>query len=119
MDQNAVLIFTIVGCMWLIVSPRVHTGIVITSGLMLTVCGTLAALDESAFWGRGYELRSDGIALTLWGVIWQNIVLPQWRRHLMTWGLAYAIARHIGVERRKYPRQGVSNGHKSGNHVGT
>lgn len=104
--HTALLLYVILGCIWLITSHRVQTGVVITVGLVLVACGCLGMLDEFSFTQRAYALRTDGLALIFWGLMWRQVILPWWRRRLPRWGIGHMIARHAGVERRQGWRNG-------------
>lgn len=105
MFELALLVIVTAGCIWLITTPRVHTGILITAGLVLIACGNLGMMDQFSFTVRAYELRTEGMALIAWGLFWRLAALPWWRKNLADQGFARALARHVGVDRRQVDRR--------------
>lgn len=101
MLHTAMLIFVTLGCVWLIASHQIHTGVSITLGLVFVVGGCIGMLDDAAFAMRAFELQIEGLALIVWGVGWRVVLLPAWRKHLMRWWLPRLVAKHTGVDRRQ------------------
>jgi hypothetical protein len=91
-------------CLWLIVTPRYHTGIAITAGLGLLACGILASLDEAAFGDRAVRLQWWGLFAVLWGLAWRLALRPWWLALSMRWAKVHAFARFWGLERRNARR---------------
>ena len=90
------------GCLWLIVSPSIKTGICITTGLWLLATGNVANIDPDALVLRAYQLRLWGVLLILWGVIWMFLLRPAWLRLSMKWRAAHAGAKWFGLEHRRF-----------------
>lgn len=91
-------------CLWLIVTPRYHTGVAITAGLGSLVCGVLASLDESAFGDRAARLQLAGVFAIAWGLMWRMVLRPLWLSLSMRWSKVHAFGRLWGVERRHQRR---------------
>ena len=103
--QFAALILVVCACLWAVTSPNIHTGIVVTIGLVLLACGCLAELDGWAFDDRAEEFQLWGAGFVLWGIFWRIALRPYWLRVSMRWHPAHAFARLWGVERREERRE--------------
>lgn len=102
--QNFSTIVLVLVCVWLIVTPRYHTGVVITAGLGSLACGLLAGLDDSVFGDRASHLQLGGLLLIVWGLAWRLALRPGWLSLSMRWGKAHAFGRLWGIERREQRR---------------
>ena len=106
------LLFVAVVCIWLIRTPRVHTGVFGTAGLVLVACGCLAALDEGASADRAFTIRSWGLAAIGWGAVWRFLIRPKWLEWADNHDWFYHCARWAGIEKRAARRSPTSKGHR-------
>lgn len=98
--QNFPLIALALVCLWLIVEPRVHTGILISAGLGALAIGLLALVDDSASSTRAIDLTFWGLTSVVMGLAWRYAVRPLWLRLAMRGRCAHACAKFFGFERR-------------------
>lgn len=91
-------------CLWAITDRHVPTGIVITSGLAMVVCGCLGALDDNAYFDRAFVVRTWGLVTIGWGFFWRFTGRGLWMRVSMRWGWLYIGTRWFGLERRAHRR---------------
>lgn len=105
MLQTACLLAVIVACLWAVTSPHIHTGIFITTGLVLMACGCIAELDWATWSERAERVRLIGAGLMLWGIFWRVALRPLWLALSMRWNKAHVFARLWGVERRVERRE--------------
>lgn len=64
-------------CMWAIVSPRVHTGILPTIGLGAIFVAALWSLDDWAPAPTIVDVMLGGMGLIFWGVVWRVYRRPE------------------------------------------
>ena len=94
------LLFIAAVCLWLVITSRVHTGIINTIGLVLIACGCLAGTDANAFGERAVEVRTWGLITIGWGLIWKLMLRPAWLRLSNSYRLFFYPARWAGIEKR-------------------
>lgn len=105
MDQFA-LVLVVMLCVWAITDRHVPTGVFITTGLALIACGCLAAMDDFAYLGRAFTLRTWGLALVGWGCFWRLTARQWWLTLSMRWHFMHMLCKLFGVERRHHRRTG-------------
>jgi hypothetical protein len=101
---DTALVLTIGYCLWAITDRHIPTGILITSGLTLVLCGCLAELDGNAYIDRVISLRTWGLVLVGWGFFWNLTARAWWLNLSMRWHFMHTLARVFGVERRHHRR---------------
>lgn len=111
--QQYALVFVIFVCLWGIASPRVHTGTLITAGLLLTASGCLAMFDAWSDIGRAVALQTYGLVLIGWGVAWRFLVRPWWLRAAVHWRPVAASARFWGIAERRDAEHRPTHGRKT------
>jgi hypothetical protein len=98
--QNFPLIALALVCVWLIVTPRIRTGILITTGLGMLCAGLLALMDDFSFNDRAIRFQLWGIGLIAAGFVWRYALRPLWLKLAMQGRRAHAGAKWFGFERR-------------------
>jgi len=99
--ERFVLIFIIATCMWGVASARLRTGVFMTGGLMLVLCGCVAALDSEADLKHACSLRTYGTGLVAWSFAWRFALRGWWVRAAARWYLAASLARFAGIDDRR------------------
>jgi drug/metabolite transporter superfamily protein YnfA len=84
-------------CLFLIIAPNVHTGVVMTVGLALIVVGCVAQLDDESNLLRAFELVIYGNAVVAASLVWHYVIKPRLPS-------IHTFKPHLPFERRREPR---------------
>lgn len=84
-------------CLWAILSPQIHTGVLPTAGLVLVLCACGAALDDSAYIYHAFAVMVYGCLLVGIGVLWRQFGAPRFAR--------FQLAKVIEVETRAWQKR--------------
>jgi len=95
---NAAFIVLAALCVWAIVSREIHTGLLPTLGLALLVCALAAAIDDSAYIYRAFNVMVYGCLLVAAGLVWKHFGSP--------WFARFQVAKLIEAESRAWRKQG-------------
>jgi hypothetical protein len=84
-------------CLWAILSPQIHTGVLPTAGLVLVLCACGAALDDSAYIYHAFTVMVYGCLLIGIGVLWRNFGAP--------WFARFQFAKVLEAESRAWHKE--------------
>lgn len=74
--SNLLLLYIACVSLWAIISPRVPTGVLGTTGLTFIACGCLAELDPNSY--VHLHLRTYGLALVCTSMAWRYAGRDWW-----------------------------------------
>jgi hypothetical protein len=84
-------------CLWTILSPQIHTGVLPTTGLFLVLCACGASLDDSAYIYRAFVVMVYGCLLIGIGVLWRQFGAP--------WFARFQFAKVLEAESRAWQKR--------------
>lgn len=94
---NAAFIVLASLCLWAVLSRKIHTGLLPTAGLFLLMCACAAAIDDSAYIYRAFNVMVYGCLLIAAGLVWKQWGSP--------WFARFQVAKLIEAESRAWRKQ--------------